>query len=163
MELEVKVRGLILDPTSNSPIVILKDLTSDAMLPIWIGVCEANAIAMEMEKAVAQRPMTHDLLKNLIDQVEARVDKVIINDLIENTFYAVIVLSYKGRALVVDSRPSDAVAIALRTDSPIFVSEHVMRNSKNTISSSEFEEIEERHTTEDDWSDIDDDSGKYKM
>ncbi|MCS6803852.1 MAG: bifunctional nuclease family protein [Acidobacteriota bacterium] len=163
MELEVKVRGLILDPTSNSPIVILKDLTSDAMLPIWIGVCEANAIAMEMEKSVAQRPMTHDLLKNLIDQVEARVEKVVINDLVENTFYAVIVLSFNGKTLIVDSRPSDAVAIALRTDSPIFVSESVMRNSKNTFSSLDFEEVEDRSAGEDDWSDIDDDPGKYKM
>lgn len=163
MELEVKVRGLILDPTSNSPIVILKDLTSDAMLPIWIGVCEANAIAMEMEKSVTQRPMTHDLLKNLIDQVEARVEKVVINDLVENTFYAVIVLSFNGKTLIVDSRPSDAVAIALRTDSPIFVNENVMRNSKNTFSSLDFEEIQDRRAAEDDWPDIDDEAGKYKM
>jgi hypothetical protein len=105
MDLEVKVRGLILDPTSNSPIVILKDLSSDAMLPVWIGVCEANAIAMEMEKAVAQRPMTHDLLKNVIDQLEARVDKVVISDLVDNTFYAVIVLSCNGRSVLIDARP----------------------------------------------------------
>lgn len=164
MDLEVKVRGLILDPTSNSPIVILKDLSSDAMLPVWIGVCEANAIAMEMEKAVAQRPMTHDLLKNVIDQLEARVEKVVISDLVENTFYAVIVLSYNGRSVLIDARPSDAIAVALRTDSPIYVSEPVMRNSKNTISSAEFDEIEERRTSDDDWMDLDDEeSGKYKM
>jgi len=164
MDLEVKVRGLILDPTSNSPIVILKDLSSDAMLPVWIGVCEANAIAMEMEKAVAQRPMTHDLLKNVIDQLEARVEKVVISDLVENTFYAVIVLSCNGRGVLIDARPSDAIAVALRTDSPIYVSEPVMRNSKNTISSAEFDEIEERRTSDDDWMDLDDEeSGKYKM
>jgi hypothetical protein len=164
MDLEVKVRGLILDPTSNSPIVILKDLSSDAMLPVWIGVCEANAIAMEMEKAVAQRPMTHDLLKNVIDQLEARVDKVVISDLVDNTFYAVIVLSCNGRSVLIDARPSDAIAVALRTDSPIYVSEHVMRNSKNTISSAEFDEIEERRASDDDWMDLDDEeSGKYKM
>jgi len=164
MDLEVKVRGLILDPTSNSPIVILKDLSSDSMLPIWIGVCEANAIAMEMEKAVAQRPMTHDLLKTLIDQLEARVEKVVISDLVENTFFAVIVLTCNGRSMLIDARPSDAIAVALRTDSPIYVSEHVMRNSKNTISSAEFDEIEERRAADDDWTDMDDEeTGKYKM
>ncbi|RMG49180.1 MAG: bifunctional nuclease family protein [Acidobacteria bacterium] len=164
MDLEVKVRGLILDPTSNSPIVILKDSSSDSMLPIWIGVCEANAIAMEMEKAVAQRPMTHDLLKNIIDQLDARVEKVVINDLVENTFYAVIVLRWNGKHILIDARPSDAIAIALRTDSPIFVSEHVMRNSKNTITSAEFDQIEERSEADDDWMDLDDEgTGKYKM
>lgn len=164
MDLEVKVRGLILDPTSNSPIVILKDLSSDAMLPVWIGVCEANAIAMEMEKAVAQRPMTHDLLKNVIDQLEARVDKVVISDLVDNTFYAVIVLSCHGRSVLIDARPSDAIAVALRTDSPIYVSEHVMRNSRNTISSADFEEIERQRASDDEWMDQDDEeSGKYKM
>lgn len=164
MDLEVKVRGLILDPTSNSPIVILKDLSSDSMLPIWIGVCEANAIAMEMEKAVAQRPMTHDLMKNIMDQLGARVDKVVISDLVENTFYSVIVLSSDGKRILIDARPSDAIAVALRTDSPIFVSEHVMRNSKNTISGTEFDEIEERRPPEDDWMDLDDEeTGKYKM
>lgn len=164
MDLEVKVRGLILDPTSNSPIVILKDSSSDSMLPIWIGVCEANAIAMEMEKAVAQRPMTHDLLKNIIDQLDARVEKVVINDLVENTFYAVIVLRWNGEHILIDARPSDAIAIALRTDSPIFVSEHVMRNSKNTITSAEFDRIEGRTEADDDWMDLDDEEpGKYKM
>jgi len=164
MDLEVKVRGLILDPTSNSPIVILKDLSSDSMLPIWIGVCEANAIAMEMEKAVAQRPMTHDLLKNVIDQLEARVEKVVISDLVENTFYAVVVMTCNGRSVLIDARPSDAIAVALRTDSPIYVSDHVMRNSKNTISSAEFDEIEERRSSDDDWMDLDDEeTGKYKM
>jgi hypothetical protein len=164
MDLEVKVRGLILDPTNNSPIVILKDVHSDAMLPIWIGVYEANAIAMEIEKAVAQRPMTHDLLKNVVDQLGAQIERVVISDLIDNTFYAVLVLNVDGRTVIVDSRPSDAIAVALRADSPIFVSEHVMRNSKNTISSAEFDEIEERRSPEDDWPDIDDEeTGKYKM
>jgi hypothetical protein len=164
MDLEVKVRALILDPTNNSPIVILKDISSDAMLPIWIGVYEANAIAMEIEKAVAQRPMTHDLLKNVIDQLGVQVERVVISDLVDNTFYAVIVLSFDGKTIIIDSRPSDAIAVALRTDSPIFVSEHVMRNSRNTISSTEFEEFEERQSTEDDWPDIgDEETGRYKM
>ncbi len=166
MDLEVKVRGLILDPTNNSPIVILKDLGSESMLPIWIGVYEANAIAMEIEKSVAQRPMTHDLVKNILDQLGAVLERVVINDLVENTFYALLECSVDGSKVLIDSRPSDAIALALRSDCPIFVSEHVMQNSKNTILSSEFEEIEQKSTSEeDDWlEDADDEeSGKYKM
>jgi hypothetical protein len=140
MEREVKVRGLILDPTNNSPVVILKDVASEAMLPIWIGVFEANAIAMEIEKAVPQRPMTHDLLKNVIAQLGARVERVIITDLIDSTFYAVIVLDVEGEKVIVDSRPSDAIALALRTDSPIFVAEHVLRSSRSVIRDEEVEE-----------------------
>jgi hypothetical protein len=166
MEHEVKVRSLILDPTNNSPIVILKDVASDSMLPIWIGVYEANAIAMEIEKAVAQRPMTHDLLKSVIDQLGAVVERVIINDLVENTFLAVIVLNVDSRKVLIDSRPSDAIALALRADSPIFVADHVLKNAKNTISSKDLEAAE-RSTLEDDddWTgDIDDEEGgQYKM
>jgi len=166
MEREVKVRGLILDPTNNSPIVILKDTTSDAMLPIWIGVYEANAIAMEIEKSATQRPMTHDLLKNVILQLGAVVERVVINDLVESTFYAVIVLDVDGRKVIIDCRPSDAIALALRADTPIFVADHVLMNSKNTISSTVLEEAQRRgHEDEDDWlNDIDDEeSGGYKM
>ncbi len=140
MEREVKVRGLILDPANNSPVVILKDVASEAMLPIWIGVFEANAIAMEIEKAVPQRPMTHDLLKNVIAQLGASVERVVITDLIDSTFYAIIVLDVGGEKVIVDSRPSDAIALALRTDSPIFVAEHVLRSSRSVISSREVEE-----------------------
>jgi bifunctional DNase/RNase len=143
MEREVKVRGLILDPANNSPVVILKDIASEAMLPIWIGVFEANAIAMEIEKAVPQRPMTHDLLKNIIAQLGASVERVVITDLIDSTFYAVIVLEVGGEKVIVDSRPSDAIALALRTDSPIFVAEHVLRSSRSVISSRDLEEAEE--------------------
>lgn len=166
MDLEVKVRGLILDPTNNSPIVILKDLGSESMLPIWIGVYEANAIAMEIEKSVAQRPMTHDLVKNIVDQVGANLERVVINDLVDNTFYALLELNLNGNKVLIDSRPSDAIALALRTDCPIFVSEHVMQNSKNTISSLELDEMEQKPSSEeDDWlEDADDEeSGKYKM
>jgi len=143
MEREVKVRGLILDPSNNSPVVILKDVASEAMLPIWIGVFEANAIAMEIEKAVPQRPMTHDLLKNVIAQLGASVERVVITDLIDSTFYAIIVLDVGGEKVIVDSRPSDAIALALRTDSPIFVAEHVLRSSRSVISSRDVEEVEE--------------------
>ena len=140
MEREVKVRGLILDPSNNSPVVILKDVASEAMLPIWIGVFEANAIAMEIEKAVPQRPMTHDLLKNVIAQLGASVERVVITDLIDSTFYAIIVLDVGGEKVIVDSRPSDAIALALRTDSPIFVAEHVLRSSRSVIRDEEVEE-----------------------
>lgn len=165
MDLEVKVRGLILDPTNNSPIVILKDLGSESLLPIWIGVYEANAIAMEIEKSVAQRPMTHDLVKNIVDQLGASVERVVINDLVDNTFYALLELNLNGSKVLIDSRPSDAIALALRSDCPIFVSEHVMQNSRNTISSFEFDEMEQKTKEEDDWlEDADDEeSGKYKM
>ncbi len=149
MEYEVKVRGLILDPTNNSPVVILKDVASEAMLPIWIGVFEANAIAMEIEKGVPPRPMTHDLLKNVIAQLGATVERVVITDLRDSTFYAVIILDVGGEKVIVDSRPSDAIALALRTDSPIFVAEHVMRSSRGVISSREVEEVE----TGEDWLD----------
>ncbi len=143
MEREVKVRGLILDPANNSPVVILKDVASEAMLPIWIGVFEANAIAMEIEKAVPQRPMTHDLLKNVIAQLGASVERVVITDLIDSTFYAIIVLDVGGEKVIVDSRPSDAIALALRTDSPIFVAEQVLRSSRSVISSHDVEEVEQ--------------------
>ncbi len=169
MEREVKVRGLILDPGSNSPIVLLKEVSSDAMLPIWIGVYEANAIAMEIEKAAAQRPLTHDLLRNVVAQLGATVERVVITDLIESTFYATIVLDVGGRKVFIDSRPSDAIALALRTDSPIYVADHVMRNSKNTISSQDLERVARRQrpeVDEDDWlSDLEDQEGggPYKM
>jgi hypothetical protein len=143
MEYEVKVRGLILDPTNNSPVVILKDVASEAILPIWIGVFEANAIAMEIEKGVPPRPMTHDLLKNVIAQLGASVERVVITDLRDSTFYAIIVLDVGGEKVIVDSRPSDAIALALRTDSPIFVAEHVMRSSRGVISRRDVEEEEE--------------------
>lgn len=168
MEREVKVRGLILDPANNSPIVLLKEVSSDVMLPIWIGVYEANAIAMEIEKAVAQRPLTHDLLRNVMAQLGATVERVVITDLVESTFYATIVLDVGGRKVFIDSRPSDAIALALRTDSPIYVADHVIRNSKNTISSHDLERAARRQPEieDDDWlSDLEDEEGQgpYKM
>lgn len=168
MEREVKVRGLILDPANNSPIVLLKEVSSEVMLPIWIGVYEANAIAMEIEKAVAQRPLTHDLLRNVMAQLGATVERVVITDLVESTFYATIVLDVGGRKVFIDSRPSDAIALALRTDSPIYVADHVIRNSRNTISSYDLERAarRQREIEDDDWlSDLEDEEGQgpYKM
>ena len=126
VEVEMKIRGLMMDPTANTPIVILKDVVSDRMLPIWVGAYEANAIALEIEKTAPLRPMTHDLLRNLIAQIGATVERVVVTDLIENTFYAVIEMTLDGRRLLLDSRPSDAIALAVRVHAPIWVADEVL-------------------------------------
>jgi uncharacterized protein len=169
MEIEMKIRGLMIDPTANTPIVILKDVNSDTMLPIWVGAYEANAIALEIEKIAPQRPMTHDLLKNVINQMGASVQRIVVTDLIDNTFYAVIELVMGEKTIFLDSRPSDAIALALRTDCPIYVNEEVIKNSRNTViekataSEAEMEGEEEDEVVE--WPDEIDDSdvNKYKM
>jgi uncharacterized protein len=143
VEIEMKIRGLMMDPTANTPIVILKDVISDRMLPIWVGPYEANAIALEIEKTAPLRPMTHDLLRNLITQIGATVERVVVTDLIDNTFYAVIEMSLDGRRVLLDSRPSDAIALALRVDCPIFVNEEVITSSRNTIDGSQLEVAED--------------------
>src|SRR5439155_3431058 len=116
MEVEMKIRGLMMDPVSNMPIVVLKDVNSETVLPIWVGVYEANAIALEIEKVSTPRPMTHDLIKNVLAGLDARVHKVVVTELKEDTFYAVIWMEREGRIISVDSRPSDALALALRVD-----------------------------------------------
>jgi len=126
----MKVRGLALDPLSNMPIIILKDEEDTRSLPIWVGIFEANAIALELEKIATPRPMTHDLIKNILEAVEARVTKVVVTDLKENTFYAVLHLQIGEREYTVDSRPSDAIALALRVAAPIYVDEEVVRKAK---------------------------------
>jgi bifunctional DNase/RNase len=130
MFLEMKVRGLALDPLSNMPIIILKDEEDKRSLPIWVGIFEANAIALELEKIATPRPMTHDLIKNILETVEARVTKVVVTDLKENTFFAVLHLQLGGTEYTVDSRPSDAIALALRVAAPIYVDEDVVRKAK---------------------------------
>jgi bifunctional DNase/RNase len=132
VELEMKIKGLMIDPITNMPIIILRDPTSSAVLPIWVGIFEANAIALQIEKIVTPRPMTHDLLKSMISGLQATVEKVVITDLKENTFYAQIYLNREGVVLPIDSRPSDAIALALRTGSPIFVNTEVIERAKNT-------------------------------
>jgi len=132
MELEMKIKGLMIDPITNMPIIILRDPASSAVLPIWVGIFEANAIALQIEKIVTPRPMTHDLLKSTISGLEATVEKIVITDLKENTFYALIFINHSGRSLPIDSRPSDAIALALRTGSPIFVNTEVIEKAKNT-------------------------------
>ena len=130
MFLEMKVRGLALDPLSNMPIIILKDEEDKRSLPIWVGIFEANAIALELEKIATPRPMTHDLIKNILETVQAQVTKVVITDLKENTFYAVLHLQIGEREYTVDSRPSDAIALALRVAAPIYVDEDVVSKAK---------------------------------
>src|SRR3979409_2477912 len=130
MEVEMKIRGLMMDPVTNMPIVLLKDIGSDTVLPIWVGVYEANAIALEIEKVSTPRPMTHDLIKNVLTGLETQVHKVVVTELREDTFYAVIWLERGGEVISIDSRPSDALALALRVDCPIFVDELVLKSSK---------------------------------
>jgi len=128
---EMKVEGLTLDPLTNMPIIILKDLDGEKSLPIWVGFFEANAIALEIEKITTPRPMTHDLIKNLVNVMKAQIKHILVSDLKDNTFYAVISLSVGDSTLTVDSRPSDAIAIALRAKAPIFVNESVIESAKS--------------------------------
>ena len=130
MEVEMKISGLIPDPMTNMPIVVLKDSASGIVLPIWVGAYEANAIALEIEKITTPRPMTHDLLKNLLIGLETTVRKVVVTELRDDTFFAVIWLERNGQSISIDSRPSDALALALRMDCPIYVEEDVLKNSK---------------------------------
>ncbi len=129
-ELQVEIRGLMLDPSSNVPIVILRDNQSQLFLPIWIGVYEANAIALKIEGVEPPRPMTHDLLRLVLDQLGARVEKIVISDLQESTFFAVIHVEHNGQAHRIDARPSDAIALALRAEAPIFVLQSVLEKAQ---------------------------------
>ena len=131
-EIEFKIKGLMMDPLTNSPIVVLQDLTSDTLLPIWVGIFEANAIALQIEKVDTPRPMTHDLMKGLLNHLDAKVTKIVVTELKDNTFYALIFLNVGEKTITVDSRPSDAIALALRTESPIYVTEEVISKSSST-------------------------------
>jgi uncharacterized protein len=161
MDIEMKIRGLMVDPSTNAPIVILKDVSSDTVLPIWVGLYEANAIALEVEKASPPRPMTHDLLKNLIHGLNAEVQRIVVTELRDDTFYAVIWMEQNGEVVTLDARPSDAIALALRADCPIYVSEDVLKEAKvvpNTADSATAEELRR-------WLENlnDEDMGRYKM
>src|SRR5205823_2693552 len=132
MEIEMKIRALMMDPTTNSPIVVLKDVSGDSVLPIWVGLFEANAIWLEIQKLTTPRPMTHDLIKNVLTGLEANVRKVVVSELKDGTFFAVIWMERDGHIISIDSRPSDALALALRLDCPIFVEDEVLKSSKQT-------------------------------
>lgn len=155
MLVEVKIGALIMDPNTNTPIVVLKGIDSDTILPIWVGAYEANAIALEIEKIVPQRPMTHDLLRNFIVQSGYRVSRVTITDLRENTFYAAIeLLDEKGVKMTLDARPSDAIAIALRMDSAVFVEQKVLDISASTTAAPSNTEFDETVSNAEDWPDL---------
>ena len=160
-EIEMKIRGLMMDPVTNMPIVILKDVSGDAVLPIWVGVYEANAIAMEIEKITTPRPMTHDLLKNLLIGLDTRVHKIVVSELKEETFFAVIWLERDGHIISIDSRPSDALALALRMDCPIYVADEVLKSSKLSTANADRVSAEELRK----WLEglNDEDLGRYKM
>jgi len=130
MLVEMKVKFLTFDSTSNGFVVLLMDLSNKTGLPSWIGPFEANAIAMKLKKIGSHRPMTHDLINNLLKGLESQVVKIVVNDLKENTYYALIHLNRKGEEIVIDSRPSDAIAIALTVDAPIFVSKQVIEKAR---------------------------------
>jgi bifunctional DNase/RNase len=160
MEIEMKINRLILDHMTNMPVVELKDEGSETVLPIWVGVTEANAIALEIEKVATPRPMTHDLLKNLLVGLDAVVRKVVVTELREDIFFAVIWLERDGQMISIDSRPSDALALALRVDCPIFVEEEVLKSSRalgetDPVSSDEMRKWLENLG--------EDETGRYKM
>jgi len=160
MQIEMLIKGLMVDPITNMPIIILRDKDGQKVLPIWVGVFEANAIALQIENVATPRPMTHDLLKNVIQDLEATVKKIVVSDLKENTFYALIYLQRHGETIAIDARPSDAIALALRTRVPIFVEELVIDNAKtiDTPEKADSERLQKWLESLDP-----DDLGKYKM
>jgi len=163
MEIEVKIRALMMDPNSGTPIIILKDVNSETMLPIWVGAYEANAIALEIEKIAPPRPMTHDLLRNLIVELGLKVDRVVVTSLRDNTFYAVIEMTGEnGEPMRLDSRPSDAIALALRADCPIYVDLEVIQESRNTIATDEEGEAE-TEGGEEEWPEVIGDASDLPM
>jgi bifunctional DNase/RNase len=159
--IEMNIKGLMVDPITNMPIIILRDPAGDKVLPIWVGVFEANAIALQIENIQTPRPMTHDLLRNVIQDLQASVEKVVVYDLKENTFYAMIYLRTPGGAVTIDARPSDAIALALRTSAPILVDEKVIENAKTVDFANDKQDSERLQQ----WLEsLDpDDMGKYKM
>jgi uncharacterized protein len=161
MEVEMKIRGLMMDPVTNMPIVILKDVNGSSVLPIWVGVYEANAIALEIEKVSTPRPMTHDLIKSLLLGLNTALRKVVVSELKDDTFYAVIWLDRDGDLISVDSRPSDALALALRLDCPIYVEESVLRSSKRDATISDKATTDELRRLLEGLND--EDFGRYKM
>jgi bifunctional DNase/RNase len=161
MQIEMTIKGLMVDPITNMPIIILRDKDGQRVLPIWVGVFEANAIALQIENVTTPRPMTHDLLKNVIQDLRGRIEKIVVSDLKENTFYALIYLAVGGEVMAVDARPSDAIALALRAQAPIFVEEKVIDHAKTADlvpDKGETERLQKWLESLDP-----DDMGKYKM
>lgn len=161
MEIEMKIRGLMMDPMTNMPIVVLKDVGGDSVLPIWVGIYEANAIALEIERVATPRPMTHDLIKILLTGLDTTIQKVVVSELKDDTFFALIWLEHQGKVISIDSRPSDALALALRHDCPIYVEEKVLQLSRNSKDASEKVNNEELRKWLENLND--EDLGRYKM
>ncbi|HET9401937.1 MAG TPA: bifunctional nuclease family protein [Candidatus Acidoferrales bacterium] len=157
----MKIRSLVMDPATNTPIVVLKDAQGTSVLPIWVGVFEANAIALEIEKVQTPRPMTHDLLRNVLLGLNVSVHRVVVSELRDDTFYALIWLEHEGQLMSIDARPSDALALALRVDCPIYVDDQVLRSSKDTSPINEKSTHEELRKWLENLSD--EDLGRYKM
>jgi bifunctional DNase/RNase len=141
MQIQMTIKGLMIDPITNMPIIVLRDDDGQRILPIWVGVFEANAIALQIENVQTPRPMTHDLLRNVISDLRAAVEKIVVCDLKENTFYATIELKAPGGPIAIDARPSDAIALALRTASPIFVEEDVIQEARNLEDSRDSQDV----------------------
>lgn len=161
MQIEMTIKGLMIDPVTSTPIVVLRDLEGQRVLPIWVGVFEANAIAVQIENVTLPRPMTHDLLRNVITDLHAEVERVVVNDLRDNTFFAIIQLIVQGVRVSVDARPSDAIALALRARAPIYVEDHVVdhaRQSEPAAHNGDAERLQKWLENLDP-----DDMGKYKM
>lgn len=166
MLIEMKVTGLTIDPFTNMPIIILKDLEEKSALPIWVGLIEASAIATELEDIKLSRPMTHDLVKKMLEELSVKIIKVIVADLHDNTFYAKIILEHDSKEIILDSRPSDAIAMALRTKAPIFVEKSVIDKSRKIDLAKET--LDEKGADQQKWTEIlenlsPEDFGKYKM
>ena len=160
-EVEMQIRGLMIDPLTNMPVVVLKDMASDAVLPIWVGIFEANAIALELEKTAMPRPMTHDLLRNMARGLNAVVRKVVVSELRDDTFLAVIWMEQEGETVTIDARPSDALALALRWDCPVYASRSVLENAKQVAEGPQNASGEEMRQWLENLND--DDMGRYKM
>ncbi len=161
MQIEMTIKGLMVDPITNMPIIILRDEEGQRVLPIWVGVFEANAIALQIENVTTPRPMTHDLLRNVIADLKAEIQKIVVSDLKENTFYALIYILINGEVMAVDARPSDAIALALRARAPIFVEDSVIDHAKTvdlTPDRGDSERLQKWLENLDP-----DDMGKYKM
>ena len=163
MQIEMTIKGLMVDPITNMPIVILRDQEGQRVLPIWVGIFEANAIALQIENVTTQRPMTHDLLRNVIADLKATVERIVVCDVQDNTFYALIYVTRNGESMAIDARPSDAIALALRARAPIFVEEKVIDHAKTVDLTPEKGDAERVHLEK--WLEsLDpDDMGKYKM
>src|SRR4051794_2698135 len=160
-EVEMQIRGLMMDPVTNMPIIVLKDIESDTVLPIWVGIFEANAIALELEKTATPRPMTHDLMQNMARNLNAEVRKVVVSELRDDTFYAVIWMDHAGETVAMDARPSDAIALALRWDCPIYVNREVLENSRQAASGVQSVNADEMRRWLENLND--DEMGRYKM